>query len=39
MQIKKFTYRLPPTPQGLNAMEKGTLSWFDIEMFMFGWVK
>lgn len=33
MAIKKFTYRRPPTASGLKAIEKGTLKWFDPEMF------
>jgi uncharacterized oligopeptide transporter (OPT) family protein len=33
MGIKKFTYRKPPTADGLKAIEKGKLTWFDPEMF------
>lgn len=33
MAIKKYAYREPPTPQGLKAIEKNSLQWFDIEMF------
>ncbi len=33
MAIKKFTYRQPLTAAGIKAIEKGTLEWFDSEMF------
>ena len=33
MGIKKFTYRKPPTADGLKSIEKGKLTWFDAEMF------
>ena len=33
MAIKKFTYRKPPTADGLKSIEKGKLTWFDPEMF------
>ncbi|MDI6917568.1 MAG: OPT/YSL family transporter [Thermoplasmatales archaeon] len=32
-KVRKYSYREPPTPKGLKVMEKGTLTWFDIEMF------
>ena len=32
-KVRKYSYREPPTPHGLKVMEKGTLNWFDIEMF------
>ncbi|MEW6070447.1 MAG: OPT/YSL family transporter, partial [Candidatus Thermoplasmatota archaeon] len=31
--VRKYSYREPPTPQGLKGMEHGTLKHFDIEMF------
>jgi len=33
MGLKKFTYRKPPTADGLKSIEKKTLTWFDPEMF------
>lgn len=32
-KVRKYSYREPPTPQGLKGMEKGTLNRFDVEMF------
>lgn len=32
-RVKEARYREPPTPKGLEAIEKGTLDWFDIEMY------
>ena len=31
--MKTATYREPPTPGGLEKMEKGELKWFDTEMY------
>lgn len=31
--VRKSAYRQPPTPEGLKKIEKGTLEWFDSEMF------
>ena len=33
MAVRQSQYREPPTPAGLEAMEKGTLEWFDTEMY------
>ena len=33
MGVKKSAYRQPVTPEGLKAMEKGTLTWLDDEMY------
>ncbi len=32
-KVRTSAYRQPPTPDGLKAMEEGTLEWFDTEMF------
>jgi uncharacterized oligopeptide transporter (OPT) family protein len=32
-KVRKYSYREPPTPQGLKMMEKGALEYFDIETF------
>jgi uncharacterized oligopeptide transporter (OPT) family protein len=32
-KVRKSTYRKPPTPEGLQKIEEGTLKWFDPEMF------
>lgn len=32
-KVKVASYRDPPTPGGLEKMEKGELEWFDIEMY------
>ena len=32
-KVQTATYRDPPTPGGLEKMEKGELQWFDIEMY------
>jgi putative OPT family oligopeptide transporter len=31
--VRQAQYREPPTPAGLEAIEKGTLEWFDTEMY------
>lgn len=31
--VRKSAYRKPPTPEGLQKIEEGTLNWFDSEMF------
>jgi uncharacterized oligopeptide transporter (OPT) family protein len=31
--VQQSKYREPPTPGGLESMEKGTLEWFDIDMY------
>lgn len=33
MAVKQSKYCEPPTPGGLEAIEKGTLQWFDTEMY------
>jgi uncharacterized oligopeptide transporter (OPT) family protein len=33
LAVKQAQYRDPPTPGGLEAMEKGTLEWFDTDMY------
>ena len=33
MGVKKSVYRQPVTPEGLKAIEKGTLTWLDDEMY------
>lgn len=33
MAVRQAQYREPPTPAGLEAIEKGTLEWFDTEMY------
>jgi len=33
MGVKKSAYRQPVTPEGLKAIEKGTLTWLDDEMY------
>ena len=33
MGVKKSAYRQPVTPEGLKAIEKGTLTWLDNEMY------
>ncbi len=33
-RVRKSTYRQPMTPKGIEGVEKGTLDWFDPEMFM-----
>lgn len=33
MAVRKSQYRQPLTPMGIKKMEKGTLKWFDPEMF------
>jgi len=32
-RVRKSAYRQPVTPKGLEAIEKGTLQWFDTEMY------
>jgi len=32
-RVRKSTYRQPVTPKGLESIEKGTLQWFDTEMY------
>ncbi|MFL2967602.1 MAG: hypothetical protein ACJZ6A_00465 [Candidatus Poseidoniaceae archaeon] len=32
MGVKKSAYRQPVTPEGLKAIENGTLTWLDDEM-------
>ncbi len=32
-QVRRSSYRQPPTPEGLKKIEDGTLEHFDIEMF------
>lgn len=32
-KVRQSAYRQPPTPLGLKAMERGTLEWFDTEMY------
>ncbi|MGA1866554.1 MAG: OPT/YSL family transporter [Thermoplasmatota archaeon] len=32
-RVRRSAYRQPVTPKGLEAIEKGTLSWFDTEMY------
>ena len=31
--VKRSAYRQPVTPSGLEAIEKGTLSWLDEDMY------
>ncbi|RJU86351.1 MAG: hypothetical protein DWC02_04570 [Candidatus Poseidoniales archaeon] len=33
MGVKKSAYRQPVTPEGLKAIERGTLTWLDDEMY------
>ncbi|MDA8594787.1 hypothetical protein N9L85_05390, partial [Euryarchaeota archaeon] len=33
MGVEKSAYRQPVTPQGLKAIEKGTLTWLDDDMY------
>lgn len=33
LAVRQAQYREPPTPAGLEAIEKGTLQWFDTEMY------
>ncbi|MEM3341105.1 MAG: OPT/YSL family transporter [Thermoplasmata archaeon] len=33
MALPTFRYREPPTSAGLQKIEKGTLNWFDVEMY------
>ena len=33
MGVKKSAYRQPVTPEGLKAIETGTLTWLDDEMY------
>ena len=33
MGVDKSAYRQPVTPQGLKAIEKGTLTWLDDDMY------
>ena len=33
MGVKKSAYRQPVTPEGLKAIENGTLTWLDDEMY------
>ena len=33
MGVKKSAYRQPVTPEGLKAIESGTLTWLDDEMY------
>ncbi len=33
-RVRKSTYRQPITPKGIEGIEKGTLKWFDPEMFI-----
>jgi hypothetical protein len=32
-RVRRSAYRQPATPKGLEAIEKGTLQWFDTEMY------
>ena len=32
-RVRRSAYRQPVTPKGLEAIEKGTLQWFDTEMY------
>jgi len=32
-RVRRSTYRQPVTPKGLESIEKGTLRWFDTEMY------
>ncbi|MFO8052188.1 MAG: OPT/YSL family transporter [Thermoplasmatota archaeon] len=32
-RVRRSAYRQPVTPKGLEAIEKGTLEWFDTEMY------
>ncbi|MBN1391010.1 MAG: hypothetical protein JXA22_10265 [Candidatus Thermoplasmatota archaeon] len=32
-RVRRSAYRQPVTPRGLEAIEKGTLKWFDTEMY------
>ncbi|MEA3559842.1 MAG: hypothetical protein U9R75_11365, partial [Candidatus Thermoplasmatota archaeon] len=32
-RVRKSAYRQPVTPKGLETIEKGTLEWFDTEMY------
>ncbi len=32
-RVRKSTYRHPMTPKGIEKIEKGTMNWFDPEMF------
>ncbi len=32
-KVRTSAYRRPPTPEGLRAIEEGSLEWFDTEMF------
>ena len=31
--VKRSAYRQPVTPSGLEAIEKGTLTWLDEDMY------
>ena len=33
MGVQKSAYRQPVTPEGLRAIEEGTLTWLDDEMY------
>jgi hypothetical protein len=33
MGVEKSAYRQPVTPQGLKAIEEGTLTWLDDDMY------
>jgi uncharacterized oligopeptide transporter (OPT) family protein len=33
-RVRKSTYRQPMTPKGIESLEKGSLHWFDPEMFI-----
>ncbi len=33
-RVRKSTYRQPLTPKGIEGLEKGSLKWFDPEMFI-----
>lgn len=33
-RVRKSTYRQPMTPMGIEKIEKGSMEWFDPEMFM-----
>lgn len=33
-RVRKSTYRQPMTPKGIEGVEKGTLRWFDPDMFV-----
>ncbi len=33
MAVRQAQYREPPTPGGLEAIERGSLQWFDTEMY------